>query len=281
VTGVTGRRRRSTIGSEAQRHWRLADAPDSTNPDSDTSGEDHSWGMWIPTVWRALSDPTRVLAVPSRRPTDLEAACAWWSPAMHLMLWSLGWPSPAQGLREWDRAGRPLADPRLSLIEAVWGRHLDALEHYLWHGCGDYEEGVSAALGLAQVARGRVPDDIPELTAASTSGANPATGGCDPLHLSHAFAAINDHSGATVLGIGDLGVSGPPRATLHCERYSGWYRSLTELGGQLPGDAERRGWRVDVTVASVGYLGTFRRSRRSGRWFAGQHRWHQLGIPRI
>ena len=33
-------------------------------------------------------------------------------------------------------------------------------------------------------------DDIPELTAASTSGANPATGGCDPLHVSHAFSAI-------------------------------------------------------------------------------------------
>ena len=273
-----GRRRRSTAGTDAQRRWRFADAPDSTHPDRDTSGDDESWGAWIPTVWRALSDPTRVLAVPARRPTDLEAACAWWSPPMHLMLWSLGWPSPAAGLREWDRAGRPLADTRLSLIEAVWGRHLDALEHYLWHGCGDYEEGVSTRLGLASVERCDVPDDLPELTDASTTGSNPATGGCDPLHLSHAFSAISDDPGKAVLGIGDLGASGPPRATLRCESYAGWYRSLTELGGQLPGDVERRGWRVDVTVAGVGHLGTFRRSRRSGRWFAGQHRWHELGF---
>lgn len=267
------------MGTEAQRRWRFADAPDSTHPDRATSGDDDWWGVWVPTVWRALSDPTRVLAVPPRRPTDLEAACGWWSPPMHLMLWSLGWPSPALGLRRWDRAGRPLDDVRLSLIEAVWGRHLDALEHHLWRG-GDWAESVSSALGLGRVDRGPVPDDVPELTRASTSGENPATGGSDPLHLSvHVPSPIDVGPAATAAGIGDLGVSGPPRAALHCEQYAGWYRALAEFGAQLPGDAQRRGWRVDVTVAGIGYLGTFRRSRRSGRWFAGQHRWHELGIP--
>jgi hypothetical protein len=39
-------------------------------------------------------------------------------------------------------------------------------------------------------------------------------------------------------------------------------------------------WRVDVVCQPLGWLGTFRRSRRSGLWFTGRHRWHELGCRR-
>ncbi len=38
------------------------------------------------------------------------------------------------------------------------------------------------------------------------------------------------------------------------------------------------GWRVDVIVDGIGYLGTYRRSSQTNRWFAGRHTVHQLGV---
>jgi hypothetical protein len=34
-----------------------------------------------------------------------------------------------------------------------------------------------------------------------------------------------------------------------------------------------------VVCEAVGYLGTYRRSRTSGRWFRDNHAVHQMGIP--
>ena len=45
-----------------------------------------------------------------------------------------------------------------------------------------------------------------------------------------------------------------------------------------PRCAGGKGWRVDVVVEPLGWLGQFRLSHESNRWFRGQHRWHQLGI---
>ena len=42
-------------------------------------------------------------------------------------------------------------------------------------------------------------------------------------------------------------------------------------------DAGHRSWHVDVLCRPVGWLGTYRRSRQSGVWFSGPHRYHQVG----
>jgi hypothetical protein len=34
---------------------------------------------------------------------------------------------------------------------------------------------------------------------------------------------------------------------------------------------------VDVFVRQIGFVGTYRRSRDTGLWFAGQHRYHAVG----
>ena len=78
-------------------------------------------------VWRALSNPTRTLAIPAAPPNDFDRTLGWWAPCIDLMIYELGWQSPARALTKWMGAGRPPTDVRLSLIETVWGRHLDAM----------------------------------------------------------------------------------------------------------------------------------------------------------
>lgn len=197
---------------------------------------------------------------------------------MHLMTYSLAWQSPAQGLINWHEAGRPTDDPRLSLIETTWGERLDALLDHLWHGCGDYES-VAESLGLPPVKRPTITPELPALTAASTVGHNPATGGCDPLHLSLHFSAPLDRSSpeTAIMSHCDPNVSGPARAILRSPTNEGWYRELHEQGNELPGRPQGHGWRVDVIVDGIGHLGTYRRSRQTKRWFAGRHAVHQLG----
>lgn len=60
--------------------------------------------------------------------------------------------------------------------------------------------------------------------------------------------------------------------------YGGWYRVLTAVGDLLPPLADGRSWRIRLTIAPIGFVGEFRKSRDSGRWFTGRHRAHALGI---
>jgi hypothetical protein len=105
----------------------------------------------------------------------------------------------------------------------------------------------------------------------------------DAMHLGH----VLDH----LLGPGldDRGVTGrllrgpstgaQPEASLVLDTYSGWYARLARLGKDLPHRPDGRSWRVHVTVKPLGYLGIYRRSRDTGRWFAGRHAHHLLGWP--
>jgi hypothetical protein len=108
-------------------------------------------------------------------------------------------------------------------------------------------------------------------------------GGTDPLHLGH----VLDHllGGPTFGGLPPMTgrlFHDPPtghdrEASLLLERYAGWYGTLSRLGAQLPHRPDGRSWRVHVTVTPLGHLGTYRRSRVTGRWFMGSHKWHMLG----
>ena len=60
------------------------------------------------------------------------------------------------------------------------------------------------------------------------------------------------------------------------ENMIGWYHELSNVEGYLP-TLKNQSWYVDVFVKPVGWLGTFRRSRATGLWFSGQHRFHTPG----
>lgn len=97
--------------------------------------------------------------------------------------------------------------------------------------------------------------------------------GSDSFHFqTHTSAPMEIKTGHWLI-IGD-----PQKrsAALFTPSYFGWYRKLHDL--PLP-SSPHHSWRVDVTVEPLGWLGTFRHSRRSRLWFSGQHRWHELGLP--
>ncbi|MDA8047550.1 MAG: hypothetical protein M0Z30_20345 [Actinomycetota bacterium] len=104
--------------------------------------------------------------------------------------------------------------------------------------------------------------------------ADPFAGGSDPLHLSyHWTGPLQPSPQACTL------LHGPPSAaaaSFTAEVGQGWYLKLAENGATLPPISERS-WQVEVVVRSLGYLGTYRRSRRTGLWFAGKHRFREKG----
>ncbi len=275
------RPRRSIATGAVSRRWHFADWTGDPRPGRDATGDEPDWGRWVPTVWRAVNDVTRTITLPPRPPSDHIDSAAWWSPLLHLALYSFAWPDPATALDNWDRAGRPLDDPRFSLIDAIWGRHLDVMLHHLWTNRPTFlPEGRD--LGWSPI---RKRPDVPTAVArhelrASWSGPNPSSGGSDSLHLSgHVYSPFVEGRASrenAQLVEGDLGVAGPPRATLILDRYDGWYRTLHELGATLPGNTALQAWRVDVVVSPIGRLGTYRLSRETGRWFAGRHRHHVM-----
>ena len=164
-------------------------------PGREAQGHEPVWGRWLPTVWRAVNDDTGTITLPPRPPSDHIDTAAWWSPLLHLALYSFAWPDPAPALDNWDRAGRPLDDPRFSLIDAIWGRHLDVMLHHLWTNRPTFlPEGRD--LGWSPI---RKRPDVPTAVArhelrASWSVPNPSSGGSDSLHLSgHVYSALCDH----------------------------------------------------------------------------------------
>jgi hypothetical protein len=108
--------------------------------------------------------------------------------------WCTSWPIRSRGSprrRGWPTGTTlegPSTTPRLSLIETIWGERLDAMLDHLWRGCGNYES-VAESLHLSPVELPADSPELPALTAASTVGHNPSTGGCDPLHLGSHFSS--------------------------------------------------------------------------------------------
>jgi hypothetical protein len=270
--------RRSVNGTESERIRTLSPPRRRLEPSPEATGNDPDWGRWVPATWRAAIDPTAQVALPHRPPADVIGAAGYWAPLLHLALYSLGWPSPAHGLYHWDRLGRPLEDRRLALIESLWGYRLDAALRHLWMNQPGFDLDLPGTTAMPDL--GSAPDAWRRpVLAASYVEHNPATGGSDPLHLHHVVNGATDDSVShrTDLRPCDPGSSRQPRAVFTTDNYAGWYRRLADRATELPTTPGGSGWRIDVVIEPIGFVGTYRRSRASGRWFNGQHRWHELG----
>jgi hypothetical protein len=107
---------------------------------------------------------------------------------------------------------------------------------------------------------------------------SPVGGGRDPLHLAghtlFGVAAREDGNEPVLLRDGAAG-----RACLILDSYGGWYRTLALSTMALAPPPGGKSWRVEVVCRPIGHLGVFRHSRLTGRWFAGHHRVHELGVP--
>lgn len=251
----------------------------------DATGEDPAWGVGSPMVYRVLASPFThepILRAPQRGDDDMPTATAYWEALLHLLIYSFGWVRPDRGILWWNWAGKPTDDPRFQLLAQVW----DADGMLDWFHTWLYTWPRYPVLQMLEELTGYYDDDteVPrnpgwiedQLDVADHSGipAPCRRGGHDPLHLSdHAAGPLQQPGGRVTLL---RSRTEDRRAILTVDSMVGWYRALVEAGSSLP-ELEQRSWHVDVYARPVGHLGTYRRSRISGLWFSGPHRYHEPG----
>lgn len=236
-------------------------------------GEDFNWGWGLPWLWAALSNRHTILrppATPTQHSTDYEAG-AYWTPALHLMLYGLGWQRPDQGLVSWLLQGRPHANPALTLLDEVWvrDRQLEWLLAWLARGTLtgpalsptpstgtttlDWHEYEPWIMGVQRQAE-------------STHIPSPISASSDALHLS-----AHCHGPEESPEPGGTRVVDGPRPVLIADDGRGWYRSLCEQPDSAPP--------IDVMSRSLGFVGTFGRDPSTGRAHLAQvsPNWHAAG----
>lgn len=243
------------------------------------------WLRDVPAVFHALADPELESTIP--RPTTglLDQACAHWG-ALHYTLSSLlGWSDVGRGLAWWYAAGKPVEDsPVLALVERVWGAD-DLIDYYaawtwLPDGVGyEFPQGVSSLDGpspawLASHSHWQNEEWWRSFVRrGQTLHYDPFYGGTDALHLA-------SHAGPPSISPSvDPVVHRMPerrRVLLVTEGLDHWLADLHALEAQLPSLGDRS-WHVEVFERRVGYLGEYRRSRVTGRWFLGKHSVHLRG----
>jgi hypothetical protein len=249
-------------------------------------GETGPWVSWLPLAWRAVTDPLGEHALPPPprhvRPWDADSrdyASAWWGPLLQLLFFAKGWARPDLGLARWLDLGQPDDDPVLKIVNRWWGpRAVEVLAWSSWsHTLTRMAEQISEATHTA-IQDVLLPDRWAEVR---RSDEWETAWGCgsDCMHLStHAVTPVWDVPDGGDAELIASRAGGAPRAVLALPSYAGWYATLSRLGSRLPPRSDGRSWRIDVVVRPLGYLGTYRRSRETGRWFTGQHRWHELGL---
>jgi hypothetical protein len=256
-------------------------------------GDGGPWAWWLPLAWRAVADPRGDHLVPPApeplregdHPSDHPYVLAWWAPLLHLLFFGTGWARPDLGLARWIELGQPQEDPVLQVVKRWWGPHV--LDLLAWSSCSDRLIGMAAKIADAtHTAVNHVPltDRWAERRTAPNWRSIWECGGPDQMHLySHALTPVQSHRHTRdeVLIAPGSHVGDTRRAVLMLPSYEGWYLTLSRLGATLPVREDGHSWRVDVVVSPLGWLGSYRRSRLTGRWFSGRHRWHQLGIEAL
>lgn len=250
--------------------------------DKPNSGD--SWNHLVPHVWRIVADPEGSHLWTQRPTADRGDPYAWWTPPLHLMLFGLGWADAGLGLHRWKAAGRPTDSPILAALDALWGDHLVELQSWFETSpaARQLHQHLADVTATAPIVRTEPPNPLDPLDPVYGLP-SPFGGGTDPLHLAaHCSEAME---------IGPA--SGPPvqheerwvrqrdrlTAAMLARRYAGWVQALHASDPLLGTAPSARSWRVDVVVEPVGWLGTYRRSRTTGRWFTGRHRHHLMGWP--
>lgn len=210
---------------------------------------------------------------------SLDDACGGWEALHYLLRQLVGWRDPGAGLAWWYRSGKPMHDSRaLQLVAEVWGRgdRLDEYAAWCWtHGNFAPASESSETLarnsafsdeGWWRAFRGRRRSTTP----------SPFGGGYNPLHLGRSDDFGLDES---PLEASQLYVQPSARAAvLIVSGLRSWRAELKRASQMLPALGERS-WRVEVFDRQVGFLGLYRESRVTGRWFLGKHSVHLHGNP--
>lgn len=242
-------------------------------------GGQWEWCWAVPLPYRALSTPSVGAPMPAkpRSGVDFMQYLGYWTALQSFLTYSFGWTRHDRGLRWWYDAGNPTEDPRFALIEAVWERDGSLLAYTEWchsrlgmfghQALTEWTEydGRSDVLSSEWQRRLRSVSEQQDFDGTSPHGKHLEGGDHS------AGPAVRGHDSALTI------TDRTSRRAVYTSRSAlGWYRGLVELGESLP-VLRNASWRVDVYVQSIGFVGTYRRSRQTGLWFAGQHRFHLVG----
>lgn len=247
---------------------------DSANELRGLLGTNVGWRFWSPEIIRAItgSEHCAVPPLPEQNASHGRRIEAW-GPLLPLFHFHLGWPRVDLGLARWAATGfDAMDDPTLTVIKRHWGPGLPAFVLWSVKTSGAPEPTALPRHLLVSLQRAAADADVSDPSELHLEGHwSLAVGG----HWSGPYDMAMDEP---VTDYYELRTVEPGRLLLIVPVYRGWYRILSRVGDALPAQPTGRSWRIELTIAPIGYVGTFRRSRVSGRWFTGRHRVHRLGI---
>jgi hypothetical protein len=179
-------------------------------------------------------------------------------------------------LRWWYDNAKPTEDPTLALIAEIWDRDR-TLDNYLAWSLTNRPEIHAANLPSYPSRISPLPPhwaqwmiDHARIQAGRTQLPYHFGPTGDTFHLDAHLQSTQPSVDATI------GVMGHKRAVMTTSDATNWYVTLVELGRTLE-PLHKQSWHVDVYVRPIGFMGTFRQSRSSGRWFSGRHQFHSPG----
>lgn len=233
-----------------------------------------TWCRLIPLLHRILAGSAASDEFPEpSRANRLEDACAVWETLHYLLRQLIGWEDPGQGLAWWYGAGKPVGDsPLLEVVSRIWDKNgeLDYYAAWTW--------------GVPKYAVERLEDDTFEHVVKTSlpdfrrppepSWWNPYYGGENALHLGHSDW-FDEHEPQQDRAEWYFDQK-TRRAVLVTNNIGSWRRDLARADAKLP-DLGNRSWYVQIFDRQHGSLGTFRKSRETGKWFQGKHSVHVRG----
>ncbi len=238
---------------------------------SDFYGDEYNWTSMVPILWQSIDLPAARILPPKVTPNGFsQETCAWWSGALHLLAFGMGWTNMPNGLRRWRENGYPTDNAVLRLLFNTYGSSIEALEYWL-HG-RQYQH----LLGVTNESRYSNPPSsvafeaqLQRLTSKIESGprhqlTKHILNWSDSLHLEHFTFCIADPTGAQTIIDEDLTDHAQERHQIRVRRYLGWHRAVSQYLREEHRAERNSEVSAAVLIPQIGYLGTYALAPQTG-----------------
>ncbi len=237
-----------------------------------------------PTLHRALVDTDGVNSLPLLRDCrELSEFQAYWETLDYLQRVILGWSDLGAGVKWWFEQAKEFGDdPIMDIMKQRWNDEgqLAFYAAHLWRGKNAIvwdSENLSPAAFAVTAAAGDEKWWREFKRKERPWQYDPFYGGGDPLHLGSSENLFLREPGEW-RGFRSSEAKNHFKALLITSDFLAWPCELVAFGRTLP-ESTTHSWHVDVFDRWFGWLGMFRRSRVTGRWFLGRHSVHMAGNP--